>query len=451
MRKLLRRLATAPLTGAVGGVVSAFWEAVWFMGPLLGYDPPERRLYLLIGFLAFVGFAIQAFWAQANRVRRLEAKVMELEAKSEPSVEIVFEPKNDSDSRPYLQTMTFSQPSADARPMIERIDRRYRVGVRNTSDALVPAVSLRLQSCEPSGNFVFLEHELQVQDTDPPAGACEIPPHQTRWFDVVSEQGVSSQVPQQFHFCYRNPNFSGLPVPAGSYEITLRADGGGPSVTRDFRITKNCVDETYDRLAFRTSNRGRSNLGLYDHAINATEAPGRVVAAVSEASDTIDQIGNKLLKHANIVAPVKDIRLRKTLVETFASDVTPDVAALGRTASQIEKQCSLIRASYQRLFEKVQINSSEDRDGIVEERHKFATLGQRLSGAIGALENRRDIMKPLEDLLPDVGNQYDQAMTVLIDSLKDLQDFSINTVRITINKRIGPAERLSEALRGLRL
>ena len=445
MSKWLKDIWHSPLTGAVGGLVIAFWEALWFMGPLLGYDPPERQLYLLIGFVAFVGFVAHAFWTQRRRIRELELQHQELKEKFLPKLKIVFLPENDSDSRPYLQTLNFGRPSGVGMPVIEMIDRRFRVGVRNASDSTVPSVSLRLESCEPSGNFVFPEHELAVQDTNPPAGSCEIQPHETRWFDVVNECGPASHVPKDFHFCYRNQDFSGLPVPFGTYNITLRAEGGGPSVKQEFLIAKNRKDsQVVDSLMFEEVS--PSGPGLYDHAINASEAPGRVTKAILDLGNTIERINEKLLNHANIIGPVTNFRQRRMLVAAFAQDVTPDVMVLGQISTQLAKDCALICNSYQHVFAKVQIRGRQDRKGLLTERDKFTTLGRNLSGGIKALERRRDLMMPLGDILPVVSDQYAQAMTTAINPLKDLQDFSSNAVRTIINKRVGLATRLLAAL-----
>lgn len=179
---------------------------------------------------------------------RVERDVL-LESRK-PKCEIIFAPDS---GRPYLQVLDFRQSTMEMR------DRRYRVGVHSLSDVTI-TVSLRLASCalvpdsEPVVlnhlNFVFPEHELAVQDTDPTSASCEIPPHETRWFDVVNEIGPASSIPDHFRVCYRNPNFSAAPVPFGTYEMVLRVDGSNaPSVSRRFRVTKLChTPQTYERL-----------------------------------------------------------------------------------------------------------------------------------------------------------------------------------------------------------
>ena len=167
-------------------------------------------------------------------------RIAEYEEASRPKLRIVFAPTNDEDSRPYLQTQVFN--IIEGRLRVQMRDRRFRVGIQNMSSSTIPGVTLRLARCEPGGNFVFPEHELAVQDTDPPAGACDVPPSRddvpTRWFDVVNELGPASFVPNTFRFCYRNPDFCQLPVASGTYKIELRAEGGGTSTTKRFIIRK---------------------------------------------------------------------------------------------------------------------------------------------------------------------------------------------------------------------
>ena len=184
-----------------------------------------------------------------RRFQSLESERNELRARQEPQLEIVFAPTSETDSRPYLQTLIFGQYPSPGQVMMEMRDRRYGVGVRNPSAIRSPNVSLRLARCQPGGNFVFPEHEFAVQDTDPPAGSCDIAPYGTRWFDVVNELGPNAYTPHHFRLCYRNSSFSHLPVPAGKYEVTLRAEGRGVSVERRFVVIKECEDpQTYKRL-----------------------------------------------------------------------------------------------------------------------------------------------------------------------------------------------------------
>jgi hypothetical protein len=169
-------------------------------------------------------------------------RIAEYEEARRPKLRIVFAPINDNDSRPYLQTQLFDARLGPGQPLTRMRNRRFRVGIQNMSSETITDVRIRLARCEPGGNFVFPEHELAVQDTDPPQGACDVQPSRdenpTRWFDVVNEWGPDAFIPDHFSICYRNPALNQLPVVPGTYEIELRAEGGGTSTTRRFVIRK---------------------------------------------------------------------------------------------------------------------------------------------------------------------------------------------------------------------
>ena len=105
----------------------------------------------------------------------------------------------------------------------------------------MPSVSLTLASCEPGGTYVHIGHHLLVMDSDPPVAARDLAPNSngepTLFFDVVNEVGPQGETPASLRFCYANPNIVG-DVPAGTYEIVLRADGGNVSATKKFRVRK---------------------------------------------------------------------------------------------------------------------------------------------------------------------------------------------------------------------
>ena len=62
-----KRVFASPISGAVGWTLSVLWDAFWLMGPLIDYEPPERRRYMVIGFIATIGFTIYAFAALLYR------------------------------------------------------------------------------------------------------------------------------------------------------------------------------------------------------------------------------------------------------------------------------------------------------------------------------------------------------------------------------------------------
>ena len=133
----------SPWLGMVVGTVSVFWEAFWLLGGPIGIElPQDRRQYFTWGFIALAVSAIQAVWTSQKRI-------LELERQLEPKFEIVFLPENDTDSRPYLQTLTSGRIETPGLPMVKIEERRYRVGIRSLSKVIVPSVHLVLTRCEP--------------------------------------------------------------------------------------------------------------------------------------------------------------------------------------------------------------------------------------------------------------------------------------------------------------
>lgn len=232
----LKRSFDRPTVQFWGAVASALIEVISWLTDV------EPRYVTPAAFALTVFFLGRLAWMQFQEAEGYREQ-------NKPKLDMLFLPENDTDSRPYLQTLEFGMSPGGGQVMVEMRDRRYRVGIQNLSAATIPDVSVRLASCRPGGNFVFPEHQLAVQDSSPPGGLADIPPHGTRWFDVVNEVGRASSRPDHFRFCYRNPDFSGLPVPADTYEVVLRADCGGQSVARTFRIEKECHDpQNYGRL-----------------------------------------------------------------------------------------------------------------------------------------------------------------------------------------------------------
>jgi hypothetical protein len=231
----MKRFLTSPRFGMVLGILSVLWEAFWLVGAPIGIGlPQDRHQYFAWGFVALAVSAIQAVWASQKRVSDLERQLA-------PKFEIVFLPENNTDSRPYLQTLTFGKFEEPGLPMVKMEDRRYRVGILSLSKAIVPSVHVVLSRCEPAGNFIHVGHRLQVMDSDPPEAERDLPPSAngspTLWFDVVNEVTRSDRRPRDFHFCFANPKICG-PVHSGEYEITLRCEGAGVSHERSFAIRK---------------------------------------------------------------------------------------------------------------------------------------------------------------------------------------------------------------------
>jgi hypothetical protein len=236
----LRSFLDSPKVNFGGACLSAVAEVVsWTSNATPAYVTP-------VAFIATVFFLGRLAWTQY-----VEAQAFRDSAR--PRFEIVFEPPAvepgdaDADGRPYLQVLRFQQRVPSPLPIgsqtlkLTFCDRRYRVGIRNLSTAIVPKVRVVLAACKPGGNFVHVAHALLVMDSDPPAAERDLAPNEsgqpTLFFDVVKELGQDGRTPGHVSFCFANDNLS-QPVHGDSFEIRLRAEGGGYSHERTFAISK---------------------------------------------------------------------------------------------------------------------------------------------------------------------------------------------------------------------
>ncbi len=184
--------------------------------------------------------------------------------KLRPRLEIVFLPENDVDSRPYVQEIHFSKPIPVASQhlrsprYIPMLDRRFRVGVRNLSDELIPNVAVVLAKCDPGGNLIHPGHRLTVMDSNPPENKRDLQPHPkgepTLFFDIVSEcfpEGTTNA--RDIQFCYQNIDLRADIRAVDHYEITLRAEGGGASHEASFLVIKRVAADgkSVDKLAMK--------------------------------------------------------------------------------------------------------------------------------------------------------------------------------------------------------
>jgi len=163
---------------------------------------------------------------------------------------MVFLPEDDRDSRPYVMTSELVEWSGQFGDPAQRVRRRkYRVGVKSLSKAIVPNVSVVLSKCTPLSehNNIHVGHRLTVMDSEPPAHEADLHPtntgEPTLFFDVVFECDGTSKIPERFGFCYANTKpmrVVDYDLHQGDYSftVTLRAQGGGYSCERDFKIYK---------------------------------------------------------------------------------------------------------------------------------------------------------------------------------------------------------------------
>jgi hypothetical protein len=245
--------------------------AVWFMVTLVAIPVLERIWNFIIAPHHRLTDDLQmarSALSQLTRERERDQRVLESERASHtreiaglvserdalldrmvPKFQIVFAPENESDSRPYLQTLEFLASAGVGMPVKQMRDRRYRIGVLNHSSAPISDVSAVLESCEPSGNFIHLQHRLLVMDSDPPIGSRDLPvSHDGRpkvFFDVVNEVRSVTKTPEHFFFCYAIDGIRG-PVDSGVYDISIRVEAGGTAVSKRFRITKEWDKEHHE-------------------------------------------------------------------------------------------------------------------------------------------------------------------------------------------------------------
>jgi class 3 adenylate cyclase len=145
------------------------------------------------------------------------------------SLEIVFE----GDTKPYLE-----EQSTKILTGRKLMDRRYRIGIKNTTRVVVP-VRVVLENCEPNQpEGVHLEHPLQVMGH--PNGTSEVAlqpgDNPSAFVDVVFDE-ILEGIPygNAFGLCYA-AHVTLFAIPRGSYVLTLRVEGNGLQNRKQFRI-----------------------------------------------------------------------------------------------------------------------------------------------------------------------------------------------------------------------
>jgi hypothetical protein len=117
-------------------------------------------------------------------------------------------------------------------------DRRYRVGVQNTTGAIVSKARVILEDCEPSEHHgVHLGHALQVMGR-PGTSEVSIPPSDkpSEFFDVVYDETLEGKLRgDAFGLCYAAP-VRLFAIPRGTYFLTLRVEGDGMQSRKKFKI-----------------------------------------------------------------------------------------------------------------------------------------------------------------------------------------------------------------------
>jgi hypothetical protein len=185
----------------------------------------RRLVFWFVLFVGFVGWEIARLHIENARIKTVPKNTLS----------ILFERGH----RPYLQEIPdIPFKLANGNTVLVR-DRRYRVGVRATGAATIENCRLVLESCDPAGVFAFPEHELAVQDTDPPQGVFSIHPNTSKFIDVISHLEPMAGTPEikYIAFCYARQGLARL-IDQGRYKIVLRVEGGGAIDRRAFIIEK---------------------------------------------------------------------------------------------------------------------------------------------------------------------------------------------------------------------
>jgi hypothetical protein len=238
---LIVRAAEHPRVALAGAAVSTVAEVVsWFTT----FDDAWRvtPVAFILTFLFFGLFAFNQY-VEAQRLRDAQ----------EPKFDIAFHPGESSDGRPYFQEFDVPWRDDAGLPIYQKRDRRYRVGIVNLCTAVVPKVRVKLADCEPRDNWVHIEHDLAVMNTNPPLAERDLYPSKdgkaTLFFDVVAEFDTVGVMPAHFRFEYSDTNLRG-PVEYDvryqgnySFRVLLRAEGGGWSCERWFKVFKGWDEE----------------------------------------------------------------------------------------------------------------------------------------------------------------------------------------------------------------
>jgi hypothetical protein len=213
-----------PLVKLAGAAVTA----LGFVGTLVSAaDAAAVKWQLLLWFLAFAGICGWHVWTQHKTIQKLT-------------------------SRRQLLDMGFSTEWVGCLAETRLIDaerkrwvteRRFRVGVRNLSDALV-RVRLELVDVSPKTGNVFQGAPLgaELHEVTPCADG---PP--TKTIDVCYEMVADNDISTSLNLAYADPQLRDVSIVRGSYYLTLRLSGIGEPQTRKFLVAP---DDRTERLTF---------------------------------------------------------------------------------------------------------------------------------------------------------------------------------------------------------
>lgn len=182
---------------------------------ILGFFLPapwQPRAFLGLGVVCFFYASYRAWLAERSRVEELLQRLT-------PQLDFVHDPR----VKPFFEEL----PKDDGSRL-----RCLRVGVRNLGTAEIATARVVLEACDPAASpAVHLEHELQPMGKPDGTLTILVPPNGTVFVDVAREVVPAGQQYGTFYLAYAQPLQNDLP-PRGDahYKLTLRAEGGGPSV-----------------------------------------------------------------------------------------------------------------------------------------------------------------------------------------------------------------------------
>ncbi len=192
----------------------------------------NQNAKLIFALLSISGVFIASYklWAQEREERIKNQDELEKMSEITGGLEITFE----GDCKPYFE----EQPLA-VLPGGRLVDRRYRVGVRNTSRIVVSKARIVLENCEPNDAAgVHLGHPLQVMAFQLGTSEVSVQPSDDAsvFFDVVHDETLDGKLRDDaFGLCYAS-SVKLFAIPRGSYILTLRVEGDAMQSRKKFRI-----------------------------------------------------------------------------------------------------------------------------------------------------------------------------------------------------------------------
>lgn len=157
---MVGRFFKSPFTGACCALVSALLGGLSWAGVVVPDTPEQRLQWLGIWFVAFVGFALWAFIAQAVRIRGYEQRFT-------PNAATEYRP---TDSSIYVQD---GNVDIDGRVFREHM---HHVGIVNLSAKTMTRMRVVLDKMEPHiEHFTYLGKAVKIRSENTSDGYFDLP------------------------------------------------------------------------------------------------------------------------------------------------------------------------------------------------------------------------------------------------------------------------------------